>query len=403
MILHATLNNRDHPEIGEVTIPFPIPEEEYAHCLELLAPMGLDDPVARQCNIVKVECGYQTLSMLEGTQVNLDELDYLSKRLDSFVVGEDDQFEAMACLLNLHDVRDFINLTFCCQQATVITDFTKLEQAGREHYLNTHGGGAPVDVLNKLDTEQIARDLIASGQGKVTPYGVVYDNGMEMEQCYRGHAFPGYLYGPKVMDVELEAPRNLGEVTVLQLPMPKEQLDRMLIRGGFGPADEFSMRVLDNRCPTEVSIVLGLMNFEKTTQGALRELNEMCRPMEQLASADLKKLDAIVAYVQPEYPFQIRHLAENLEQFEFVPDVKTSEEYGRYMIQQSEQFDYDPNLEPYYDYEKYGADHVAWHGGKFTSYGFVAYMGTLSLEELMIEDPSGPEENEEIQMGGGMA
>ena len=174
----------------------------------------------------------------------------------------------------------------------------------------------------------------------------------------------------------------------------------MLIRGGFGPTDEFPMRFLDESCPKEVSKVLQRMDFKKTTWGTLRELNEMCRPIERLAAQDMKKLDAVVAYAQPEYPFQIRHLAENLDQFEFVPDVKTNEEYGKYMIQQSEQFDYDPNLEPYYDYRKYGDDHLAWHGGQFTAYGLVSYLGTLSLEELMMEDPSGPEENEGMQMGG---
>ena len=79
MIFQAVLNNRDHPEIGVVTIPFPIPEEEYAHCLELLAPMGIDDPVAQQCNVVEIQSGYRTLSQMEGTLVNLDELDYLAK------------------------------------------------------------------------------------------------------------------------------------------------------------------------------------------------------------------------------------------------------------------------------------------------------------------------------------
>ena len=37
---------------------------------------------------------------------------------------------------------DLINLSFCCQQATVITDFSDLEAVGRNHYLNTHGGCA---------------------------------------------------------------------------------------------------------------------------------------------------------------------------------------------------------------------------------------------------------------------
>ena len=34
--------------------------------------------------------------------------------------------------------------------------------------------------------------LIESGSGTVTPYGVVYDNGMKLEQIYDGQFFPCY-------------------------------------------------------------------------------------------------------------------------------------------------------------------------------------------------------------------
>ena len=70
----------------------------------------------------------------------MDELDYLAKRLDSFSDGEDAQFEAMAFKLNLSSIKDFINLTFCCQQATVITNFSDLERVGKSHALTINGG-----------------------------------------------------------------------------------------------------------------------------------------------------------------------------------------------------------------------------------------------------------------------
>ena len=46
--------------------------------------------------------------------------------------------------------------------------------------MNLHGGSASVDELNALDGEETARRLIESGSGTVTPYGVVYDNGMKL-------------------------------------------------------------------------------------------------------------------------------------------------------------------------------------------------------------------------------
>ena len=96
----------------------------------------------------------------------------------------------MAEKLDLTDIKDFINLTFCCQEATVITDFSDLKKIGRDHYMNLNGGCALMEELENLDGKETARLLIDSGAGVVTPYGVVYDNGMKLEPLYRGGAFP---------------------------------------------------------------------------------------------------------------------------------------------------------------------------------------------------------------------
>ena len=50
---------------------------------------------------------------------------------------------AMAHKLELADIKDLINLTFCCQQVTVITNFSDLERIGRTHRLNLSGGAMP--------------------------------------------------------------------------------------------------------------------------------------------------------------------------------------------------------------------------------------------------------------------
>ena len=35
MMIQAVLGNPNHPEYGVATIPFPIPRDQYAHCMEL--------------------------------------------------------------------------------------------------------------------------------------------------------------------------------------------------------------------------------------------------------------------------------------------------------------------------------------------------------------------------------
>ena len=200
-MFQAVLSNPDHPEYGVATIPFPIPRDQYAHCMELLEALEIGDAVKADCQVEKIDSFYTVLKRTEMLTVNVEELNYLAKRLDGFDAGEAAQFQAMVHNLELFELKDLINLTFCCQQVTVITDFSDLAAIGRDHYMNLHGGSASVDELNKLDGEETARQLIESGSGTVTPYGVVYDNGMKLEQIYDGRFFPCYYHEPNAITV----------------------------------------------------------------------------------------------------------------------------------------------------------------------------------------------------------
>ena len=164
MMIQAVLGNPHHPEYGVATIPFPIPRDQYAHCMELLEALEIGDAVKADCKVEKIDSFYTVLKRVEMLTVNVEELNYLAKRLDSFDTGEAAQFQAMAHKLELFELKDLINLTFCCQQATVITDFSDLAAIGRDHYMNLHGGCAKTEELNALDGEETARRLIENGK-----------------------------------------------------------------------------------------------------------------------------------------------------------------------------------------------------------------------------------------------
>ena len=55
MMFQAVLSNREHPEYGVATIPFPIPRDQYAHCLELLAALEIGDAVKMDCMIAGID------------------------------------------------------------------------------------------------------------------------------------------------------------------------------------------------------------------------------------------------------------------------------------------------------------------------------------------------------------
>ena len=92
-----------------------------------------------------------------------------------------------------------------------------------------------MEELENLDGVETALLLIDSGAGTVTPYGVVYDNGMRLEQLYNGRQFPEYLYdnsnlGLKIMPAEGQKPE------LLWLPASEQQIRRTLLRAGVRDA-----------------------------------------------------------------------------------------------------------------------------------------------------------------------
>ena len=379
-MMSAVLSNPSHPEYGVATIPFPIPHDQYAHCMELLGALEIGDAVKADCKVEKIDSFYTVLKRTEMLTVNVEELNYLAKRLDSFDTGEAAQFQAMAHKLELFELKDLINLTFCCQQATVITDFSDLAAVGRDHYMNLHGGSAKTEELDALDGEETARRLIESGSGTITPYGVVYDNGMKLEQVYDGRCFPCYFYEPKPIAVALASKVELEDtehITWLFLPMEREEIDRALQRAGITDPTDVWLRLEDTQLPNEVDVLLDM------EQESLADLNTLAQATEALSSDAIKKLGAVVALAKPQNAEQVKNLVENLDLFDFAPGAHSPAEYGKYMIQRSGHFDYDENLDEFYDYEGYALQRMNEEDGMFTDRGYIAYKGYISMEEVM--------------------
>ena len=392
MMIHAVLGNPNHPEYGVATIPFPIPHDQYAHCMDLLEALEIGDAVKADCQVQEINSFYSALKRTEMLPVNVEELNYLAKRLDSFDVGEAAQFQAMAHKLELSELKDLINLTFCCQETTVITDFSDLAAVGRDHYMNLHGGCATVAELEVLDGEGTARQLIEGSSGTVTPYGVVYDNGMKLEQVYDGQFFPYYYYEPRATMVAVTSksePENTDNITWLYLPMAQEEIDRALQRAEITDFADLRLRLEDSQLPNEVNVLLD-MEHE-----SLANLNALAQATDALSTDDIKKLCAVVTLAKPQNAEQVKNLAENLDLFDFAPGTHTPEEYGKYMIRQSGHYDFDENLDEFYDYEGYAQQRMNDEDGMFTGRGYIAYKGYTSLAEIM--DGS---QSSHMEMGG---
>ena len=397
-LVQAVLANQEHPEYGVATIPFPIPNEEYDHCVELLSALEIGEPVHRDCQFMEISSSFPVLKRMEMLTVNLDELDYLAKRLDSFDVGEAAQFQAMAEKLDLRDMTDFINLTFCCQQATVITDFSDLEAIGRDHYMNLHGGCARTEELDALDGYETALLLIEGGGGTVTPYGVVYDNGMRLSSIYDGRHLPEFFYEDCAASVTLSVIGKPEQQETLYFPCAESKIARAVRRLGADRPEQ-CIAVLDT---AELSdAVRSVFEREYPLNEHLAALNALTRHLRKFDGQAMENFHTVFDTVWPQTPEEILALAENLHEFTVVPDISTAEEYGRYMIQESGHFEVDPNLEDYINYQSYGERRIREEGGLFGDRGYVAYLGTAQeISEIVARNIPTEQMEQGPQMGG---
>ena len=321
-MMNAVLSNLNHPEYGVATIPFPIPHDQYAYCMELLGALEIGDAVKADCKVEKINSFYDVLKRTEMLTVNVEELNYLAKRIDSFDTGEAAQFQTMAHKLELFELKDLINLTFSCQEATVISDFSDLAAVGRDHYMNLHGGCTKTEELDALDGEATARTLIASGSGTVTPYGVVYDNGMQLKPIYDGQFFPCYYYAPNTITVAVTSksePEDTEHITWLYLPMVQEEIDRALQRAGITDPADTRLRLEDSQLPKKVDVLLDM------EQERLADLNALAQATAGMSDDSLKKLGAVVGLAKPQNAAQIKNLVENLDLFDLATGVHTPE------------------------------------------------------------------------------
>jgi hypothetical protein len=298
----------------------------------------------------------------------------------------------MAVKLGTFDMTDFINLTFCCQEATVITDFSDLEKIGRNHLITINGGAISTEALEQADNKMTALSLILNHAGTITPYGVVYDNGMQLAHVYDGQHFPEYQHDDTLMTLEvpIQMEHNGPVVSAwLYLPTSNRQINRALQRIGIQGMDA-AYEIVESALPSKIA--------ELTVRylDGIPELNKMCEAISALDHRNRWKLDAVIDMAQPEDAVQLTYLVENLDLFDFISGIKTPEDYGKFMIQQSGHYNYDENLDEFYDYGRYAQQHIEQENGVFTEQGYVAYHGTITLDELMMEEPA----KQEFELGG---
>ncbi|MBO5158072.1 MAG: hypothetical protein J6B94_00580 [Lachnospiraceae bacterium] len=303
------------------------------------------------CVIVSVIDEDNPLHCLEGCFVNLDEVNYFAKRMESFNDYEKSVMNAYVDENSVHTVNRLINLTYGIQGLSLITDFSNAEQVGRRLYLDEFLGMSE-DESRAINFIEFAEKTFQEDSVKVLPYGVYVEHGFQMPEIYNGRTFPEYCNSDKIV-MSLEIKNQLGDTDYLYLPTDKVAFEKLKARLEVNKFRECIVSAINNiKLPENlVPKVEELGNIR-----ALTFLNEFCSIVEDFSEEKLKKLSMVVEYVKPPNITDYTDLARCLHDFEVVPNVHNDKQYGEYILIKSGLFDIDELVLPHIDYAAFAAE-----------------------------------------------
>ena len=177
--------------------------------------------------------GKRKFSILKDRFANLDELNYLAKRMESFDYHEYDQFLIGITKLQNPTEKDLINLTFNLDHFTLCKDVSSYGKIGREYVMNTQGA-VPAHDEDDPKYAAIGKDLIDRGLAQITAKGLlIYNPFDELTEVYDGQAFPEYFYENTLASAEVS---YNGRTELLLLPGEAIAIQKALARLG-APSD----------------------------------------------------------------------------------------------------------------------------------------------------------------------
>ena len=366
----------------EVSIAFPCSESELR---TKLAKLHAPDDTA-ELFLAKVE--YPTeFAVMENTFVNLDEMNYLAKRLDSFFGNEELQFYEAMRLEGFTSLKDLINLSFNLDKYTLIQNVGDMQKVGIEYTLNTQGG-MPADDTDNPKYAEIGRKLLQSGEGIFTEHGLFFkDKSHPFEELYDGQVFPAYVYDSGVLVIAEAKYKDKAEY--LYLPCESLAIDKAFRRLGADGEDscEISLTDFTTNNPAWENRMKDLCRTE-----GIYEVNRLAEAV-NCADMDLDKLTATAEYADVDSTKDLIALAEHIGDFVFIKDAEDYETVGRYFAETDPKYDLNLELEDFFDFNGFGEYLAEANGGEFISSGFVCMKDGAELSEILDSD-------EDMTMGG---
>ena len=372
------LKRIDRKEDESIMFNFPYEESEISNVYNQLE---LETSTAPNCYIEEVVYDSDMNEVLKGKECNIDELNFLFKRMDSFDTKEKKVFFASSFAENPKTIAGLINLSFNTHCYSLVSDFNNLETVGKDLYLSEKQAVATRE-LEELDGGSFAMEVIKNNpNSRITPYGVLYKNSNEPEQIYNGKQFPPYHWKETVATIYLTAK---GANEFIYLPCSDVEIEKALMRLDTPNLHDCEITIDSHNFSDRI---INIISSDTTPLTKVDTLNKLGEYYKEIGNHDIEYFENLMDYVKPRTVDEIFALADSMYEFELFDGIKDIESYGRYLICDSGHFEYDSNLEEYIDFKRYGQEKMAHEFGAFSEKGYTTYHGyNQKLASLLFEN-----------------
>lgn len=373
-----TLTIRHSPM--RTTLTLPMPDQKLQQ--ELINAFG-DAP--QRATVADISP--QALAMLDGKEVDLDELNFLAKSIERFTQDEMSQFMAAVQVEQPTDLKALINLSFNLERYTLVQNTADLAAIGKRHLLNKQGGLSTSEV-ESIDFEQIGRYLLSSGQGVPSAHGLVFKNSeVPYHEAYNGTTFPCYDYrGDAIAMAQLE---YSGKTEYLYLPEDGLAIIKAARRLDAPSSDMCKATLTD----FTIDNPWWMKHFETVLrEDGIWAANEMAVLFPK-SDEDMEKLSAVMEYADVSSIEDITQLTKHLDDFVFAKGATSDEDVGRHFVDFDSEYSASPEVMNYIDFDALGSQIIEDYCGEFVEGGFVCMDHGCSLEQIL-------EQDESMTMGG---
>lgn len=359
---------------SETVIGFPCTEKYLA---EKLREVGITDELPPPLRVVEVLEG-NGLELLVGKYLDLDEANYLGKRLDDMTSAEIDKFAVVARKESFSSAKDLINLTFNAPRYTLIQNIGDMTAVGRTHMI-TRNIAIPVDKSKDAEYAKIGKELLESGKGAWTEKGLLFVNDdIPFEEVYKGETFPPFPYKEHLLEMEVEF---LGAKEYLYLPEENLAIKKALSRLGLeGPAN---CNITMTNCNTTDGAYAELLDNIVSGED-IYAVNEFANRAEHLDDVDI--FMAVAEYADVDTAKEAIAVIKHLGEFDYIDGISDEDELGRHLVDNNAEYECADEVKDFIDYRDFGKYICNEYNGRFVGSGFVYIPSGRRLEEIIDKD-----------------